>query len=403
MFAWSPASALASPANHASRISPEQRLGGAAQAEREHVGVVPAPGARGRGGVGAQRGAHAVDLVCGDRRAGARPAAHDRLLGAPVGDVAGGRLRRPCPVVALARSKRSVARSPRGPRRSSSGTRAPATPASSSAETAMRISCPPRPAPAPARPRPALGHQLQEQPVQTIVIAQLRVEGDREHRSPGARPPGGLRARRGPRPPAPCSAIHGRADEDPPDRRAVDATHVRRRPRSSAPGARKRCARRACPSAPRWSRSSMISPAHEPRIGRPRRGELAQRLGETLASIPSVIVVDSPPGTTSPSRPSRSAGTRTSRVLGAEPLEHPLVRVEAALQRQHADHRLAVPAPAAHQPRWARSCSSSSFELSRLTIARAESRARPGRRARGPASGSSPRRSRVRASADPRT
>ena len=45
-----------------------------AQAHHEHVRVVPLAGA-GRGlGVGAQRGAHAGDLVGGDRRAGAGPA-----------------------------------------------------------------------------------------------------------------------------------------------------------------------------------------------------------------------------------------------------------------------------------------------------------------------------------------
>src|SRR4051794_39091041 len=41
----------------------ELGLAGRAQREREHVGVVPPARALGRGGVGAQRGADALDLV----------------------------------------------------------------------------------------------------------------------------------------------------------------------------------------------------------------------------------------------------------------------------------------------------------------------------------------------------
>src|SRR3954468_14067624 len=75
---------------------------GRAQAEREHVGVVPAPRPRGGLGVAAQRRPHARDLVGGDRRAGPGPAAHDRLRGAALGHVARGRLGAPRPVVAVA-------------------------------------------------------------------------------------------------------------------------------------------------------------------------------------------------------------------------------------------------------------------------------------------------------------
>ncbi len=113
-FARSSASALGSPANHASRISRSSACEVAAQAEREHVGVVPAPRARGRGRVEAQRRADAADLVGGDRRARARPAADDRLLGAPLGDVAGGGLAGPRPVAALAARRARRGRASRG-------------------------------------------------------------------------------------------------------------------------------------------------------------------------------------------------------------------------------------------------------------------------------------------------
>src|SRR4051794_16009968 len=55
----------------------EQGLRGAAQAQREHVRVVPCPCAAGRLGIGAQRGADTDHLVGRDRGAGAGPAAHD--------------------------------------------------------------------------------------------------------------------------------------------------------------------------------------------------------------------------------------------------------------------------------------------------------------------------------------
>src|SRR3954451_14430486 len=84
------------------------RLGGRAEAEREHVGVVPAPGARGRLGVDTQRCTYAGDLVCRDRGARARPAADDPLLGPPLGDVARRVLARPRPVVAFGVVQRTV-------------------------------------------------------------------------------------------------------------------------------------------------------------------------------------------------------------------------------------------------------------------------------------------------------
>src|SRR5580698_8794183 len=57
----------------------------------------------------------------------------------------------------------------------------------------------------------------------------------------------------------------------------------------------------------------MIRPAHEPRTGTPVPTSSRRGSPSPSRSIPNVIVVDSPPGITSPSRPSRSLGTRTSR------------------------------------------------------------------------------------------
>ena len=124
----------------------ELSLARQAQRQREHVGVVPAPRALGGGRVGAQRGADAGDLVRRDRRARARPAADDGLVGAALGDVAGRGLARTRP---SRRARRRPARreaAPRGRARAARSTSASATPVSSSAATAMRM-----------RPRFALG------------------------------------------------------------------------------------------------------------------------------------------------------------------------------------------------------------------------------------------------------
>ena len=80
----------------------EQRLGRRAQAEREHVRVVPGARAARRLGVRAERRPDARDLVGGDRGAGARPAADDALLRLALGHVARRALAGPRPVVALA-------------------------------------------------------------------------------------------------------------------------------------------------------------------------------------------------------------------------------------------------------------------------------------------------------------
>ncbi len=222
--------------------------------------------------------------------------------------------------------------------------------------------------------------------------------------SPGGRPPGGRRRRED----LHVRAVLGdprRADEDRPQRPSVD-------PATSRSASKLRIWRpKALRSArmsirPRWSRSSMISPAQEPSTGSPRAGELPQRLRPApRARSPSVIVVDSPPGS-QPVEARRGRPARAPRDARApSPLQHPLVRLEAALQREHADQRCVRHGRARsdYQPRWARSCSSSSLELSRLTIAGPEAAGGRARPARGPASGWWPRRSRAPARAGPRT
>ena len=81
-------------------------------------------------------------------------------------------------------------------------------------------------------------------------------------------------------------------------------------------------------------------------------------------SIPSVITVDSPPGSTSASSPSRSAGNPHLPGLGTEPRQHALVRLETALEREDPDQRRVT-----HQPRDSSSCPDSSLEVSMLSIA----------------------------------
>ncbi len=76
----------------------ELGLRGRAEAEREHVGVVPAPRPLGGLSIAAQRGPDARHLVGRDRGFGPCPARDDRLFGPAVGHVASSRLARPGPV-----------------------------------------------------------------------------------------------------------------------------------------------------------------------------------------------------------------------------------------------------------------------------------------------------------------
>src|SRR4029453_6886540 len=77
------------------------------KAESKHVRVVPRPRAARRLRVATEGGTNARDLVRGDRRAGAGPAANDPLLGSAFRYVSGRELARPGPVAALARLERA--------------------------------------------------------------------------------------------------------------------------------------------------------------------------------------------------------------------------------------------------------------------------------------------------------
>src|SRR3954451_16905688 len=57
----------------------------------------------------------------------------------------------------------------------------------------------------------------------------------------------------------------------------------------------------------------MIMPAHVPSVGAPERTNSLSGSDRPSRSIPSVHVVESPPGTTRQSSPSRSFGVRTIR------------------------------------------------------------------------------------------
>ena len=92
----------------------------------------------------------------------------------------------------------------------------------------------------------------------------------------------------------------------------------------------------------------MIRPAHEPRTGTPVRlprqlspapTPARRRRGSAKPSrsMPNVIVVDSPPGITRPSNPSRSAGNAHLAHARTQPLQNATVRLEVALQGKHAD------------------------------------------------------------------
>src|SRR4051812_17716386 len=112
--------------------------------------------------------------------------------------------------------------------------------------------------------------------------------------------------------PAPCSAIHGARMNT--ARTGPPSMSGNSRSSSKECSWRPKALRSATMSmSPRCARSSMISPAHVPMMGRPAAWNSRSGSASPSRSIPSVIVVDSPPGITSPSMPSRSAGVRTSR------------------------------------------------------------------------------------------
>ena len=160
------------------------------------------------------------------------------------------------------------------------------------------------------------------------------------------------------------------------------------RPRTSGPGGRRRCAgtrRRAGRGA---SRSSMIMPAQVPSTGVPARASSRSGSSRPSRSIPSVIVVDSPPGRTSPSSPSRSGGHAH---LAHRRRRAPRSTARARRSRPGArGRRCALPAAVGEQ-------------LVLVELARSRARSSPCRGPRTPRrpapgrrSASSPRRSRAR-------
>ena len=139
--------------------------------------------------------------------------------------------------------------------------------------------------------------------------------------------------------PSPCSSIHGARMKT--ARTGSPSRSGKRSSSSKECTWRPKALRRATMSMiPRCSRSSMMSPAHVPNIGTPEAASSRSGSARPSRSIPSVIVVDSPPGRTSPSSPSRSAGTRTSRTSAPSERRTSRVRGEPALEGEDADDGL---------------------------------------------------------------
>ena len=134
-----------------------------------------------------------------------------------------------------------------------------------------------------------------------------------------------------------------RADEHRPQRASLDPSHRRGRPRNCATDGRTRCARQDVHD-PEVLAVEHDQPGTEPRIGSPPshrpppRRELAQRLGQPLALDARASSWSTPRRETPvpPDRPGRR-GTRTSRTCGTKTAQHAPVRLEVALQREHAD------------------------------------------------------------------
>ena len=135
----------------------------------------------------------------------------------------------------------------------------------------------------------------------------------------------------------------------------------------------------------------MISPAQVPSVGR-ARARRSSRSGSARPSrsMPSVIVVDSPPGMTSPSSPSRSAGHAHLARRGAEPGEH---ASRAPRSRPGGRARRRPPRSPAAVLEQARRSPSVPISMPGHRLPRARARRRP--RARGRRSAWSPRRSRA--------
>ena len=160
--------------------------------------------------------------------------------------------------------------------------------------------------------------------------------------------------------PAPTALDARRADEDAGERLGI-AVELERRPRTSAPGGRSRCAaptmsmsaeQAAGPGARRSPRARARScPRRCRAAARSYVAQRRRRRPDESSSLP--IVVDSPPGSTSPSQRSSSSGVRTSTASAPRRAQQRDVLAERALQREHADaERLTSRAwPAARRPR----------------------------------------------------
>ena len=284
-----PASVLGSCGEPGVEDLAEQRLRGRAQAEREHVGVVPAARARRGGRVAAHSAARTPATLLAAIDAPVPVQQHTiALLGAALGDVARGRLRSPRPVVALALAERAVG-SASWPRRSSAPPPSSRgrSPVSSSAASEIRM----RRESGPCSRRGAAWHARARRAAQRAPGTGGAAGRPRRARRgtrpparcPGARRPGGRRPRRGSRRPAPCSAIHGA-------RMKIAAHRRRRRTRERRTSASKLRIWRpnALRSRAHVHHAEVVAVEHDQpgaraEHRRARRGELAQRLGEPLA------------------------------------------------------------------------------------------------------------------------
>ena len=253
------------------------------------------------------------------------------------------------------------------------------------------------PAPSGA-PLARLRRYRHEQRVQPRVVGQLRVEGAGENRALAHRHRVALVGGEHLDPGA-AALDPGRADEHRAQRLVADPLDLQVRLEAlqlAAEGVAPRASRRAARGGRRRRRSSRRRCRRS--AARPRGGRGSAR-SSPADSIPLTIVVLSPPGMTSPSSPSSSAGDAHLARLGAEPAQHRQVRFEAALDREDADaERRTVrhrgPA-AARRPRPAR--------RSPAPASPRRARPRPRRPARGPRSAWSPRRSPLRAARDRRS
>ena len=83
--------------------------------------------------------------------------------------------------------------------------------------------------------------------------------------------------------------------------------------------------------------ASMIIPAQVPNAGIPAAIRCCSGSNRSKMRASLAIVVDSPPGMTSPSQASSSAGRRTARAAKPRAVERREVLAHVALQREHAD------------------------------------------------------------------